>query len=119
MENQTWIRILQISLFVNYLRKKLNAIASDMHIDKYVKKLTTEKFSLLFLTSQITDQHSLAHDSQNTLLESAVQKHVGLNSICSSQLTRKQTNLPHDFFRETTSLLVDSNSGTRQKISIC
>lgn len=60
----------------------------------YTKKLTTTRYLLLFLYTQLQKREGLRAISDDLLMKD-LQKELGLESICASQLSRKNRQVDH------------------------
>lgn len=69
-----------------------------LKLDRYTKKLTTEKFLKLLLFAQLQEVHSL-HALSDSLFDDQLQKEVDLDTISISQLSRRLNNLNPDMFQ--------------------
>src|SRR5690625_921544 len=67
-------------------------------IDKYMKKLSTIMIIKLFIYAQLKDLSNLGRISDHVKRKKTVQRHIGLESISKSQLSRKIRDIPSDFF---------------------
>lgn len=72
--------------------RKLEQKLNQTHADKYVKKLTTKAYILLFLYAQLHEEDSLRALS-DCLLNKSLQKATGLSSISAAQLSRKNNSV--------------------------
>lgn len=68
-------------------------------IDKYVKKLDVLSFTKLFIYAQLIKLPSLIRISEVLKRKKNVQRLVGIESISSSQLSRKQGDIPPEIFQ--------------------
>ncbi|OEF97204.1 IS4 family transposase [Vulcanibacillus modesticaldus] len=78
---------------------KLQQKVEEMKQDKYVKKLTTRAYLLLFLHAQIEQREGLRAIADDVLLEE-FQQELGLTSISASQLSRKHNQVNPDLLAE-------------------
>jgi len=68
------------------------------NLDKYVKKLTTYRFFQLMVIAQLCETDSLTNVSKQTKDKDDIKKQVGFESISTSQLSRKLSELPPEMF---------------------
>lgn len=80
--------------------EKFSKLVNTMDLDRYVKKLTMYKFFELLVISQIKDIDSLSHLSKQTKDEEEWQLQVKLDSISTSQLSRKLSSISPKVFEK-------------------
>ncbi|WP_440895805.1 IS4 family transposase [Amphibacillus sp. Q70] len=68
------------------------------NLDKYVKKLTAYRFFKLMIIAQLCDTDSLTSVSKQTKDKADLKKQIGFESISTSQLSRKLSELPSEMF---------------------
>src|SRR5690554_4721205 len=88
-------KLLQVINEASFLR-----VANTIDLDKYVKKLTAYKFLQLLIIGQINKADSLEHLSTYLKAEDDLHKHIGFDTISTSQLSRKQHDLPPEIFEK-------------------
>jgi hypothetical protein len=86
------------TVFKEYLHpideKILLKMADHLNLDKYVKKLDTLTFVKLFIYAQLTQTSSLTGISFQLKNNQFIQKELGLETISTSQLSRKLRDIP-------------------------
>lgn len=86
------------SAFLQYLAPinfdKINHIISFLSLDKYVKKLTTERFLIILIFGQLFSIKSLSHLSEKVIGDEDLQQLLGMDSISTAQLSRKLREIP-------------------------
>lgn len=75
----------------------MQQMINNTSIDKYVKKLGTISFIKLFIYAQLKGHTSLRRISQQVKRKKTVQRLTGLQTISSSQLSRKLRDIPPSF----------------------
>ena len=80
--------------------EKFSKLVNTAELDRYVKKLTMYKFFELLVISQIQDMDSLTHLSKQTKDEKELQLQVKLDSISTSQLSRKLSSISPKVFEK-------------------
>lgn len=90
---------------INELLKDLDEetfkkVANVIDVDKYVKKLTSYKFFELSVYAQIKNVESLTHLSKQSKDDQDLQNHLDSEGISTSQLSRKQCQLPPKMFEK-------------------
>lgn len=71
----------------------IELLSNKFEIDKYVKKLTIEKFLALIILAQL-NQHKGLREISISLNDDRLSAAIGLDSISHSQLSRRLANLP-------------------------
>lgn len=79
---------------------KFSKLVNVTELDRYVKKLTMYKFFELLVISQLQDIDSLTHLSKQTKDEEDWQRQVKLDSISTSQLSRKLSSISPTIFEK-------------------
>ena len=79
--------------------KVIQKMIESAEIDKYVKKLDVLSFTKAFIYAQLKGLLGLGRISENIKRKKSVQRHVGLESISKSQLSRKQGQIPPEIFQ--------------------
>jgi hypothetical protein len=80
--------------------KKFHKVINVTDIDRYVKKLTAHKFLQLLIIAQLDEAKSLSDLSGKLKDKKAIQNFAGIESISTSQLSRKQCELPSELFEK-------------------
>lgn len=88
-------------LFNLMSKTKFLEIINQPNIDKYVKKLNVYKFFGALVYAQITDIQGLTQLASTIQDDSNLQEFLRLDTISTSQLSRKQSNLPSSIFEKT------------------
>lgn len=90
------------SVFKEYLNPLdapiLSKMAAQMKLDKYVKKLDTLTFTKLFIYAELAEIQSLTETSFRVNHSSELQEALQLQSISTSQLSRKLCQIPPAIF---------------------
>lgn len=90
------------SVFKEYLNPLdapiLSKMAAQMKLDKYVKKLDTLTFTKLFIYAELAEIQSLTETSFRVNHSSELQEALQLQSISTSQLSRKLCQIPPTIF---------------------
>ena len=86
--------------FLQYLGpinfKKFDELLTNLNVDKYVKKLSTPKMIMLLIYAQLFPVDSLTHLSTVLNSNDELQECINLDSISTSQLSRKLRDLTPD-----------------------
>lgn len=80
--------------------EKFLKVINVLNIDHYVKKLSAYKFLQLCILAQLKESDSLNALSKELMDKEDYQKTVNLDSISTSQLSRKQCDLPSNLFEK-------------------
>ncbi|WP_164217324.1 IS4 family transposase [Virgibacillus sp. YIM 98842] len=80
--------------------QKFSKLVNTIDLDRYVKKLTSYIFFELLIISQINDMNSLTHPSKYTNDQEELQLQVKLDSISTSQLSRKLSQISPKVFEK-------------------
>lgn len=90
----------QFSSFKQWLQpinfQQLDQMVKEKQSDKYVKKLTTKAYILLFLYAHLQQEDSLRSLS-TSVLDDKLQEAIGLSSISAAQLSRKNNAVDPQF----------------------
>lgn len=87
-------------LFNNLEEQTFTRLINVIDVDKYVKKLTAYKFLQLLIVAQINEMGSLTELSRYSKDKEELQLHLPLDGISTSQLSRKQSQLPPALFEK-------------------
>lgn len=79
--------------------KKLQKKVEEIEQDKYVKKLTTKAYLLLFLHAQLHQRQGLREIADDVLHED-FQRELGLESISAAQLSRKHNRVDSTLLKD-------------------
>ncbi|MCF8002056.1 MAG: IS4 family transposase [Halanaerobiales bacterium] len=96
--------------FLQYLGpinfKKFEELITNLGVDKYVKKLSTSKMIILLIYSQLFNVDSLSHLSTELTCDDKLSELINLDSISTSQLSRKLRDLTPDLIENIFNQLV-------------
>lgn len=80
--------------------QKFEKLINVSNIDSYIKKLTAHKFLQLFIIAQLNEADSLRELSKRLRDDEKMQKSIELETISTSQLSRKQCDLSPQIFEK-------------------
>lgn len=78
--------------------KVVQKMVDHAQLDRYVKKLDCLSFTNLFIYAQLKGLRSLGRISDQVKRKKTVQRHIGIQSISKSQLSRKLGDIPSEIF---------------------
>ena len=99
MDNNTTLSTINELLKVLDEEKFLKVI-NVSNIDHYIKKFTAYNFLQLFIIAQLNEAESLRDLSKRTKDQEEIQTFIDIDSISSSQLSRKQSALSPKLFEK-------------------